>query len=392
MIWFLIFIFTFYVILIVSLTIGFKKVDDFIPKNQDLETNFSVIIPFRNEAENLPLLLESISKLKYPKELVEFLFIDDDSSDSSVEIIKNFLSVIPNEERGGIYKNEKHLKPLNFALGNIRVIKNVRASNSPKKDAITTAINIAKNDWILTTDADCILPKNWLHTFNDFIQHNNPKMVVAPVNYKVKDTFLEQFQLIDFMSMQGTTIGGFGLGFPFLCNGANLGYKKEEFLSNNGFEGNNTIASGDDVFLFEKFLENDKKSVQFLKSKEAIVTTFPVKSWTDLINQRTRWAAKTGNFKSVKVKLIGLLVLLMNLSVILTFFLADSLQIKLLPFGLKFLIDLFLFAPTIRFFKHEKSFLKWYLLSSFVYPIFSVLVIFKSIFFKYHWKGRSFKK
>ena len=75
-------------------------------------------------------------------------------------------------------------------------------------------------------------------------------------------------------------------------------------VEKNGFDGNDSIASGDDVFLFEKFLENDKKSVQFLKSQEAIVTTFPVKSWLDLIHQRVRWASKTSSFKSVKVKLI----------------------------------------------------------------------------------------
>lgn len=378
MIGFFIFIFILYAILIIALALGFYKVEEFIIKNEKPKTSFSVIIPFRNEAEHLPNLLHSISELNYPKELVEFILVDDASSDDSINIIQQVLDTISQ-------KNET-------TLTDIKILKNVRISNSPKKDAITTAINLAKHNWILTTDADCILPKNWLNSLDNFIQQNNPKMVVAPVNYKVENTFLQQFQLLDFMSMQGTTIGGFGINFPFMCNGANLAYKKEEFFLNNGFEGNNTIASGDDVFLFEKFLENDKKSVQFLKSKEAIVATFPVNSWTDLINQRTRWAAKTGNFKSIKVKLIGALVLLVNLSVILSFFLAGSLQIKLLPFGLKLLIDLFLFAPTIRFFKHEKSFLKWYLLSSFVYPFFSVFVIYKSIFFKYNWKGRRFKK
>ena len=378
MIWFLVFIFTFYAILIVSLATGFKKVDDFIPKNLDAKTSFSVIIPFRNEEENLPLLLKSISELNYPKALVEFILVDDDSSDDSVGIIQQVLDTISQKRE--------------ITQTDIKVLKNNRKSNSPKKDAITTAISEAKNDWIVTTDADCMLPKNWLKVFDNFIQQNNPKMVVAPVNYKAKNTFLEQFQLLDFMSMQGTTIGGFGIGFPFMCNGANLGYKKGEFLLNNGFDGNDSIASGDDVFLFEKFLENDKKSVQFLKSTDAIVTTFPVKGWTGLINQRVRWAAKTSHFKSVKVKLIGVLLLLMNLSVILSFFLADSLPMKLVPFGLKLLIDLFLFAPTIRFFKHKKGFLKCYLASSFIYPFFSVFVILKSIFFKYNWKGRSFKK
>ena len=115
--------------------------------------------------------------------------------------------------------------------------------------------------------------------------------------------------------MQSATIGGFGIGVPILCNGANLGYKKETFLKLNGFDGNDHIASGDDLFLFEKFIAENKKNVKYLKSKAAIVTTFPVKSWRDLLNQRTRWAAKTGSSSSVNIKLIGLLVLLTNLAV-----------------------------------------------------------------------------
>lgn len=380
MIWLVILMFTCYAILIVSLTIGFKKVDEFNEISKNNSTSFSVVIPFRNEVKNLPGLLESIAKLKYPKKLVEFILVDDDSSDNSVEVIKNFIK---------IHKN--NIKPLDCVRGDIRVIKNKRTSNSPKKDAITTAISIAKNNWIVTTDADCIVPENWLKSLDNYIQVRKPKMVVAPVNYKVENNFLEQFQLLDFMSMQGTTIGGFGIDFPFLCNGANFAYKKNEFLKLNGFEGNNTIASGDDIFLFEKFIKADKNSVHYLKSKEAIVTTFPVKTWSNLIHQRTRWAAKTSSFSSIKVKLIGLLVLLTN-ALILFYLFAENLENLLIPFLVKIIIDLFLFLPTIRFFEHKSSFYKWYLFASLLYPFFSIFIIVNSLFFKYNWKGRRFKK
>jgi len=380
MIWFLIVIFTFYTILIVSLTIGFKKVNEINEISKNISTSFSVVIPFRNEAKNLPHLLESIAALKYPKELVEFIFVDDDSSDNSVEIINNCQ-----------VERNRNLKYLNCNQGNIHIIKNTRTSNSPKKDAITTAISIAKNNWIVTTDADCIVPENWLNSLDCFIQKNNSKMVVAPVNYKTENNFLEQFQLLDFMSMQGTTIGGFGIDFPFLCNGANFTYKKEDFFKLNGFEGNNTIASGDDIFLFEKFIKADKSSVHYLKSKEAIVVTFPVKTWIDLINQRTRWAAKTSSFNSIKVKLIGLLVLLTN-ALVVFYLCVGNLEMLLIPFTIKMMIDLFLFMPTIQFFEHKKSFYKWYLFASLLYPFFSILIIFNSLFFKYNWKGRRFKK
>lgn len=370
MIWLLFLVFLVYAILIVILAIGFIKSKEFTAEESELKTTFSVIIPFRNEADNLPLLLKSIEEIKYPIELVEFIFVDDDSSDNSVKIIER---VLPNTKT------------------NIQIVKNKRGSNSPKKDAITTAIFVAKNEWILTTDADCILSENWLKSFADLIQKKAPKMIVAPVNYQVKNTFLEQFQVLDFLSMQGTTIGSFGCNFPFLCNGANLGYKKEEFIKLNGFNGNNNIASGDDIFLFEKFIKADKKNVIYLKSKEAIVTTFPVKNWTDLVNQRTRWASKTSTLNSLKVKLIGVLVLLINFLIVSSFITA-SIQLLLVLLIVKMGVDLFLFLPTILFFNHRTSFFKWYVPASFLYPFFSLLILFKSLFFKYKWKGRSFKK
>jgi cellulose synthase/poly-beta-1,6-N-acetylglucosamine synthase-like glycosyltransferase len=378
MIWLLFFLFACYAVLLISLAIGFVKMNEFKPEKTAPNTRFSVIVPFRDEAENLPQLLKSIIALEYPKALVEFILVNDGSADTSVQTVKKVLDTI-------LPKNE-------ITLTKIHIINNIRFSSSPKKDAISTAIAIAKNNWMLTTDADCILPKKWLLTLDQFIQKNKPEMVVAPVNYSAKNSFLEQFQLLDFMSLQGTTIGGFGIGFPFLCNGANLAYKKEAFLKLNGFEGNNTIASGDDIFLFEKFLAADKKGVQFLKSKDAMVSTFPVKTIANLIQQRVRWASKTSNIKSFAVKGIGILVFLINLSVIFSLFLSNDIWILLLPLFLKITIDLFLFVPTMRFYNPKKSFLKWVVCSSILYPFFSVLIVLKSFFSTYNWKGRKFKK
>ena len=374
MIWLLVFIFFSYTILIVSLAIGFDKVDDFNPKNHDSKTIFSVVIPFRNEAKNLPFLVKSIQEINYPKELVEFLFVDDDSTDDSVEIIGKLLF-------------EKTIP--------FKIIKNRRTSNSPKKDAISAAIQQAKGSWIITADADCILPKNWLKIVDNFILTHSPKMVVAPVSYKIKNSFFNQFQLLDFLSLQGSTIGGFGIKKPFLCNGANLAYEKETFIQLNGFDGNNHIASGDDIFLFEKFIELNSNCVQFLKSKEAIVTTFPVKNFKALMNQRVRWAAKSGSYNLWFGKLVGIIVLTANLLIVIAVFLLFFKQISLfnllLILGFKYFIDLLLLYKSITFFNQIKL-LQSYFLSSLVYPFFSVFIVLKSFFSSYKWKERSFKK
>ncbi|OUR94611.1 glycosyltransferase [Flavobacteriales bacterium 34_180_T64] len=365
----------FYLILIGSLVIGFDRVNDFSLEDVPAITRFSIIIPFRNESENLPALLQSIKSLNYEKHLFEILFIDDESTDDSARIINDF-SKIHNEL-------------------NIHMLSNNRASASPKKDAITLAIKNAKHKWIITTDADCIVPKYWLDTIDCFLQHNSCKLLVAPVSINRAQSFLDRFQLIDFMSLQGVTIGGFGVQKPLLCNGANLIYDREFFNKLNGFEGNLHIASGDDLFLLEKALKNAPKSVMYLKNIKSLVLTKPQSNLSALITQRVRWASKIKYYKTSISKLIGLLVLLMNAILIglgvLAFTRSIPFTLFLYIFIIKISIDFLLIFKTARFFKQGQH-LPSFIFASFLYPFFSVFVAFVSVFKGYKWKDRAYSK
>jgi len=322
-----------YIALISVFIIGFDKIEAFTLESYVDKITFSIIIPFRNEAENLPDLLQSLSKLDYTKDLFEIIFVDDASEDNSVELLTNF--------------------KIKSSLFNIEIVTNQRMSNSPKKDAITTAIHIAKHKWIVTTDADCIVPIKWLKTLNSFIQKHNPKMVVAPVTYHIKNTFFEYFQLLDFLSLQSVTIAGFGIKRPFLCNAANLAYKKDLFISLNGFNGNIKIASGDDIFLMEKAVKKYPKKVKYLKSKNALVTTSPQVSIKDLIHQRLRWAAKTSSLDNTFGKGVGIIVLLMNILIIIVTLLTIigtlRFELMILIFSLKFFLDFALIHKSAHY-------------------------------------------
>lgn len=363
-----------YLALIGSFIYGFNKIKAFEKQDVVAKTKFSVIIPFRNEAEKLPALLQTISELNYPKELFEVIFVDDESNDESNEQIMGFLAQARND---------------------IKVISNIRKTNSPKKDAITSAIAIAKYDWIITTDADCVLLKFWLDTFDAYIQTNQPELIVAPVTYTEPKNFIERFQLLDVLSLQASTIGGFGIKRPFLCNGANLAYKKTLFQSLQGFDGNAHIASGDDIFLLEKAIKKDKKSVHYLKSNHIIVTTQAQPDLESLIAQRVRWTSKTTAYQNLFGKLAGIIVLLMNALVIslVVMAIANLIHYKIVLYILliKFYIDLLLIYKSAQFFE-QKSVLKTYIPSFFLYPIFSVYVAFLSVFSEYKWKSRSYKK
>ena len=372
---YILFVITFiYSVLIIAFIIGFQRLKLVKKKINQPKTSFSILIPFRNETKHLPQLLESLSRLEYPLELFEILFIDDASSDNSKQFIEDF--------------------KIENAIHNSNILENIRRSNSPKKDAIETAIHQSKYDWILTTDADCVIPKNWLLEFDNFLQENDSKMVCAPVTYAVTHSFLGQFQLLDFMSLIGVTIGGFGIGKPFLCNGANLCYSKKAFLEVDGFIGNNNLASGDDIFLLEKMTNKYPSQVHYLKSREAIVSTIPQPTFNELVSQRLRWASKTASYKNWFGKFVGIIVFLMNFSILFLFitmlFKMEYLILFSIVFTLKFFLDLIIIYKTLIFTKQPKN-IFFYPFSALLYPFFNVFIVLLTFTKKnYYWKNRYF--
>ena len=359
-----------YLVTIIHLIVGFNAVKTFHPKEITPKTFFAIVVPFRNESASLPQFLESIKNLKYPIDLFEIILVDDFSEDDSVRLIYNW------RMENGTFQTT--------------LLENIRLSNSPKKDAISRAIPIVTNQWIVTTDADCIVPENWLSTLDLYIQENNVEMIVGSVVYDCNKSFLHHFQQLDLMSLQGATLGSFGLGLGFMCNGANFCYTKSLFQELNGFVGNNKIASGDDVFLLQKAMKTHSDKVHFLKSKGTIVHTKPESSWANLFEQRVRWASKTSSYQSVFGKDLAVIVFAGNLALVLgSGFLALGLLSWLsltILFVLKFVIDFILLYKTNRFLRKKR--LHYLLLSSLVYPFFCVTVAVFSWFGSYDWKGR----
>ena len=326
------------------------------------EICFTIVVPFRNEVENLPKLLQSIEKVNYPTDQFEVILVDDESEDKFQ---------IPN------FKFQ------------IKQIPNQRTSNSPKKDAIQTAIQQSSFDWIVTTDADCIVPENWLLDLNNYIQQTKKEMVCGPVLFKKVDGFLYDFQQIELLSLQAVTIGSFGLQQPFMCNGANFAYTKNLFEKLKGFEGTNAIASGDDVFLLQKAVRVDRKKVGFLLKSDYLVQTNAAFSWNELFQHRVRWAGKSTGYSSGFGQFTALVVLLGNLSftgILLSLFFGYFEYAPLLL--VKVLADYLLAKRAAIFYKIS---INAVLRTALVYPFFSSAVAIYSLFGSYQWKGRQFK-
>lgn len=362
-----------YVVLIGAFSYGFEKVPEFRASRPSPMTRFCLVVPFRNEQHALPALLASLVQLDYPSELLECLFVDDASDDTSVALIQSASLPFP-----------------------VSILPNRRLTGSPKKDAIVTAIEATGMDWIITTDADCTMGANWLRTYDAFIQEKQPDFIAAPVGVKSHSEYWTALQVMEHMALQGATIGGFGIGRPFLCNGANMAYTKQFFQESYGYLGNEAIASGDDVFLLHKAVHAGKKTA-FLKAKEAIVWTGLAPDFASYVQQRVRWARKSPGYRNTFARTVAVVVFFGNLfpAVALLFFVLrfsfvdPDLHTAAWFFAFKCVVDYALLTRTRRFFG---VYAYHFFSGSLVYPFLSSFVAIRSMWGGYTWKGRRFRR
>ena len=311
-----------YFICIAAFTLGLYNLKE---KNYNIDksstTKVSVLIAARNEEENIENILLSLYNQTFPKELFEVIIVDDHSEDNTKTIIDNFIN------------NNKDFNMQVFI-----------SEGKGKKAAISQALHKAKNHLIIVTDADCILNTLWIENIVAFYQKTKSKMILAPVLLTPSNTLFEKMQVLEHLSLMGSTAGSAAIGFPVMCNGANMAYEREAALEVEKLRHDFNIPSGDDMFLLEQFVKNyGYKNVKFLLSKSAIVKTKTCKTIKDFFKQRRRWVSKTKSYTNWKIITTALIVFFFNISIISllisAFFIPALWSLYVLLTLLKFFID-----------------------------------------------------
>ena len=94
--------------------------------------SISIIFPFYNEQNRIKKTLIDIKRFNLSNKHIkkEFIFVNDGSSDKTIDILNNFR------------KNYNNIKIINYKI------------NRGKGYALKRGVKLAKYDWILTTDSD----------------------------------------------------------------------------------------------------------------------------------------------------------------------------------------------------------------------------------------------
>ena len=264
-----------------------SKVD--IPDN---EVWFSVVIPFKNEQNNIHLLINDLKALCYDN--FEVIFVNDNSTDQSFFFV------------------EENIK----GLDNFRVINN---DGEGKKRALLTGVENSSYSVIVTTDADCRVGDDWLTIMGSFYQSGVYDLVFGPVLMKpnISGRFY-YFQAQDYAAMQTISAGMAGMNNSIMCSSSNMAFDKRFYLNNISDLYFNT-QTGDDVFLLHAAKREHRNNICFALHRYNLVTT-NVEPWlSDFVNQRKRWGAKGRSYRDKSTVYVVLISLFVYLSLIALF-------------------------------------------------------------------------
>lgn len=370
-----------YVALMIVYRFGLRrpnKVKIALDAGSDVLPFISIVIPARNEVGQIEACLKSILANDYPKNKFEILVIDDCSTDETYAVA---LELLPFPH--------KVIKLADFIDSSEKI-------NAFKKKALALAISKSQGQYILSTDADCLVPKDWLKCYgNHLVQNPTLHCIAGPVNfipYQQNRNWLYYFQSLDFMTMQGITIASNKLGLGNMSNGANFLFSRKAYDAVDGYRGIDAKASGDDMMLMQKISKAFPQSLTFLYDERAIVDTPVQPNWTSFLNQRIRWASKADSYPQVKMTIVLLLVYLYNFNflflVIASILSLQILKISLMLFLTKVIAEFIFVIPLSNFFKKRKELLFFIFLQP-LHVSYIIMAGFLGKFGSYTWKDRS---
>ncbi|MCK9422238.1 MAG: glycosyltransferase [Bacteroidales bacterium] len=373
-----------YGFIIISFTWGLYKLDDLSPvenfttsHHHSFTTSVSVIIPVRNESRNITRILDEMRRQDYPDNLVEVIVTDDFSVDDTCKVAEHFIR--------------------QFQSFPLKLIdsKCIHAGETGKKKAIERAINMAKGDLILCTDADTCRESHWISSMVTCFENGNAKIILGPVVFQNENNLLQKIQSVEFIGLMGVTAGSASLGYPVMCNGANLAYPSIAFRDSGGFEGNKQFVSGDDQFLLagikNKFGRN---SVRFQYDRSAIVRTDPAKTLTGFINQRLRWVSKGRGYRDPYIIAVAIITYLTHFfllsGMISGFWWPEMFFVSFFLWLGKILLDYPMVLIMTRFFGKSKI-LGYYFIAQVFQLLYVVTIGPIGLIFPFTWKGRKRK-
>jgi cellulose synthase/poly-beta-1,6-N-acetylglucosamine synthase-like glycosyltransferase len=350
--------------------LGLCKKDE---KSENINTSpVSVIIAVRNGEKNLIRLLTALKNQTYSGQM-EFIIVDDESSDSTPKIIKEFTQ----DDARFIYNSSVN-RDLNLNF---------------KKRALDSGINNAKFEHLLFTDVDCIIQHSWIESMMSSFTDSTDYLIGYSEAIDTTTT-ASKFQKIDFFMLLSAARGMVNNNSPWACTGQNQGYRKSLYNGVGGFSKIAEELQGDDSLFLLLCRKAKNINVNFATSPGSFVISRTELTWKSFLNQRIRWAGDSKVFWKFNIPfyITSIATFLLNVGIIITPFIygltvfINSWFIKII--FIKFIAEFMLLTKGRNSFSRQFSildFLQWFTIQ----PIYIGVVSISSMLnINPKWQGR----
>lgn len=249
----------------------------------------SVVICARNEAIALPDTLAAVAAQDYPRELIEYILVDHSSSDQTKAVFEAFAAEDPVRRK---------VLSIPEDLGELR----------GKAAPWHAGMEASSHEIVLTTGADCIVPKDWI------------KLTVAKFDEKTQivsgsellhskenpNSIYNLVQNLDMAFIQGIgyAVARLGLGGSGLSN--NFAIRRSAYFAVGGFP-QLGFSICEDVLLSQGVLQKyGNRALQYHLDRRTFPVTEPEPP-NKLANMKLRWSMGTR-----RLGLGGLLMIAFN--------------------------------------------------------------------------------
>jgi len=294
-------IYSLYLILGLLVIIGLRNPG---PVVHSSEPFVSIVIAARNEEKNLPNCLSSLIQLNYPKDKLEIILVDDNSSDSTARIISLYAKSYPYIKYYQLLSDNK--------------------STPGKAGALKYGISQCKGDYIFLTDADCRVPSTWINSLLSLFTDSVGMVGGVTLLDKTHDSspLFGKIQSCDWMFLLSVAASANNFALPLSWFGNNMAFRRQTYDDVGGFEkiGNSLVE--DIAFLLE-IHKSSRWKIKFSFCQNSLLHSSPALTLTEYYNQRKRWASGIGIVRPLGIFLltVSLLAHVLTLS---TLFWANS--------------------------------------------------------------------
>ncbi|PJA98028.1 MAG: hypothetical protein CO128_09470 [Ignavibacteriales bacterium CG_4_9_14_3_um_filter_30_11] len=360
-----------FLIIFIVLSIGFlfinskflqaiKIISNDNPVSADL-LKFSIVIAIKNEEKNIPPLIISLRKLFYQKDFFEVIFVDDNSTDNSYQLISESI------------KEEE----------NIKLFKVNEKKYPGKKGALAFGIEKSFNPYIIITDGDCLPQKNWLISFATKFSQSYDVVFGASPNIK-NNSLINKISCFENLRSAILTFSAATFGNAYSAIARSFGFTKNIYEEIGGYEKTTETLSGDDDLFIRQAVKSKAKIGCFIESN-SLVFTNSVSNFKEYLKQKARHTSTSAYYLPKHKIFLGF----WHLTNLLYLF-SPLLMFTDINFGIFFILkifaDLWITNSMQKLLNYNLNFIEIFYLQL-IYEILLILNFINSKIFRITWKN-----